>query len=263
MSALSCKERKIFLYVKGFSFAEQQCQMTIIFQLRKENMDKIYSRTRIHFPKVAYRGKNGNRNYEKIIKIILILTIAICVMVNMLNAINPIFERICKDKAVGIVTVEVNRLTTVNADRYQDSEMITIKQDENGNIQLLQVNSRPLNNMISDITNDIQKSLEDNDKMSAYIPLGSITGVKWLSGVGPNIPIKLALSGTIGTKIRNEFDDAGINQTIHRLWLDITCNVNILTPYEVIETQVANEIILSENVIIGGVPNVYLDADKE
>lgn len=224
-------------------------------------MDKIYSRTQIRFPRFIYGRNNNNKNYVKIIKIILILVIAILVMTNMLNAINPIFEKVCKDKAVGMVTLEVNRITTVNVDKYQDSEMITIKQDENGNIQLLQVNSRPLNNMISDITNDMQKSLEDNDKMSAYIPLGSVTGVKWLSGIGPNIPIKLALSGTIGTKIRNEFDDAGINQTIHRLWLDINCNVNILTPYEVIETQVANEIILSENVIIGGVPNVYLNTD--
>ena len=224
-------------------------------------MDKIYSRTRIHLPRVIYGRNNGNKNYNKIIKIILILVIAILVMVNMLNAIDPVFERICTDEAQGIITVEVNRITTVNADKYQESEMITIKQDEEGNIQLLQVNSRPLNNMISDITKDIQKSLDDNDRATSYIPFGSITGIKWLSGVGPKIPMKIALSGTIQTKIRNEFDDAGINQTIHRLWLDIICDVNILTPYEVIGTQVENEIILSENIIIGGVPTVYLNTD--
>lgn len=224
-------------------------------------MDKIYSRTRIHLPRMIYGRNNNNKNYEKIIKIILILVIAIIVMLNMLNAINPIFEKICKDKAKSMVTIEVNRITTANVDKYQESEMITIKQDENGNIQLLQVNSRPLNNMISDITKDIQKNLEDNDKVTSYIPFGSITGIKWVSGVGPRIPIKLALSGTIGTKIRNEFDEAGINQTIHRLCLDITCNINILTPYEVVETQVTSELVLSENVIIGGVPNVYLNTD--
>ena len=224
-------------------------------------MDKIYSRTRIHLPKVIYGGNNRNRNYNKIIKIILILIIAILVMINMLNAIDPIFEKICEDKAKSMVTMEVNTITTVNANKYQESEMITIKQDENGNIQLLQVNSKPLNNMISDITNDIQVRLDDNDKATSYIPFGSITGIKWLSGVGPRIPIKIALSGTIQTKIRNEFDDAGINQTVHRLWLDIICDVNILTPYEVISAQVENEVVLSENIIIGGVPNVYLNAD--
>lgn len=225
-------------------------------------MDKIYSRTRIRIPRVIYGGKNGNKNYQKIIKIILILIIAVLVMLNILNAINPIFEKICRDKAKSMITVEVNRITTDKIDKYQNSEMITIKQDENGNIQLLQVNSRPLNSMISEITNDIQNSLEDNDKITSYIPFGSVTGIKWVSGVGPRIPIKLVLSGTIDTKIRNEFDDAGINQTIHRLWLDITCDINILTPYEVIETEVTSELVLSENVIIGGVPNVYLNTDS-
>ncbi len=226
-------------------------------------MDKIYSRARIHIPRLIYGSNGGNRNYNKIIKIILILVIAILVMINILNAINPIFEKVCSDTAKSIVTIEVNRITTVNAEKYKDSEMITVKQDDNGNIQLLQVNSTPLNNMISDITNDIQISLDNNDNVTSDIPFGSVTGVKWLSGVGPRIPIKVALSGTIQTKIRNEFNDAGINQTIHRLWLDIVCDIDILTPYEVISTQVTNEVVLSENVIVGGVPTVYMNTDSD
>lgn len=224
-------------------------------------MDKIYSRARIHFPKIMYGGRNGNKNCKKIITIIIVLIIAILVMVNILNAINPLFEKLCIDEANSIVTIEVNRITTINVDKYQESEIITIKQDENGNIQLLQVNSRPLNNMISSITNDIQVSLNENDRLISNIPFGSITGIKWISGIGPKIPLKVALSGTIQTKIRNEFDDAGINQTLHRLWLDVTCDINILTPYEIIQTQVTSELVLSENVIIGGVPNVYLNTD--
>ena len=223
-------------------------------------MDKIYSRARIRFPRVIYGGKNGNKNHEKIIQIITILIIAVLVMMNILNSIDPIFVTVCKNKAESIVTIEVNKITTLNIDKYQDYEMITIEEDEQGNIQLLQVNTRPLNNMISDITNDIQVSLNNNEIVNSYIPFGSITGIKWISGVGPKIPLEIALSGTIQTKIRNEFSNAGINQTIHRLYLDITCNISILTPYEVMETQVLNEVILSENIIVGDVPNVYMNS---
>lgn len=224
-------------------------------------MDKIYSRSRIKIPKLAYRGNRGNRNLQKVIKIIIILTIAFLVMSNMLNAIDPIFQKLCIDEAESLVTIEVNTITTQNATKYQDRDIITIKQDDNGNIQLVQVNSEPLNSMISDITNDTQNSLNNNDTLTASIPFGSITGIKWISGMGPRIPIRIVLSGTIKTKVRNEFYEAGINQTIHRLWLDIICNINILTPYEVISTEVTNEIILSENVIVGGVPTVYMDSE--
>lgn len=223
-------------------------------------MDKIYSRARIRIPRVIYGG-GDNKNYCKIIKIATILVIAILVMINILNAVDPIFYAVCKEKAESMVTIEVNKITTINVDKYQDYEMVIIKEDEQGNIQLLQVNTRPLNNMISDITNDIQVSLDDNEIAKSYIRFGSITGIKWISGLGPKIPLEIAQSGTIQTEIRNEFSDAGINQTIHRLYLDITCNISILTPYETIETQVYNEVVLCENIIVGDVPNVYLNSE--
>ena len=223
-------------------------------------MDKIYSRNRIKLPKFRYRR---NRSGNKLIRIILILIIAISVLLNTLKAIDPIFDSVCKDEAKEIVILEVNRITTDNMIKYENSDVINVVNDENGNIQLLQVNSVPLNNMISDIINDVQNSLNNNDIVSSYIPFGSITGIKWIAGSGPKIPIRISLSGTIDTKIRNEFNEAGINQTLHRLWLDITCNIAILTPYKVEETQVTNEIVLSENVIIGGVPTVYMNMNEK
>lgn len=71
-----------------------------------------------------------------------------------------------------------------------------------------------------------------------------------MSGLGPDIPVKLSMSGTVITKVRSEFESAGINQTIHRLYLDVTCNVSVLTPYDVIEDSISNEIVLIENVIV-------------
>ena len=225
-------------------------------------MDKIYSRERVKLPRIIYSRGNDNKKTEKAIRVIMILVIAILVMTNILNAIDPIFNTVCKNKAESIVTIEVNRITTLNIDKYQEYEMITVKEDAEGKIKLLQINTRPLNNMISDITNDIQMSLNSNEIVNSYIPFGSITGIKWLSGMGPKIPLEIALSGTIQTKIRNDFSDAGINQTVHRLYLDITCNISILTPYENMETQVNNELILSENIIVGNVPDVYMNSGE-
>lgn len=224
-------------------------------------IDKIYSRKKIRIPK--FHSKNGSNTLKKISRIVLILIIAILVMINTLKAIDPIFTSVCKHQAEGIVTIEVNRITTENIIKYQESDMINIVNDENGNIKLLQVNSNPLNNMISDMVSDIQVSLNNNDIVNSSVPFGSITGIKWIAGAGPKIPMKIALAGTIQTKIRNEFNEAGINQTVHRLWLDISCEISILTPYKAEETVVTNEVILSENVIIGGVPNVYMNTEDE
>ncbi len=86
-------------------------------------------------------------------------------------------------------------------------------------------------------------------------------GSKIFSGFGPNIPIKLYTSGTVETKLRSEFESTGINQTIHRLYLDVACNVSILTPYDVINNNISNEVLLIENVIVGIVPSTYYNLE--
>lgn len=225
----------------------------------QDRMDKIYSRNRIKIPSFNY-GKNIL--LKKFIKTFFIIIIAFIVMINILRAVDPVFTEVCKYKAKETVITEINRITTENMIKYQDSNMINIVKDESGNIKMLQVNSTPLNNMISDIVNDIQVTLNDNSIVNTGIPFGSITGIKYISALGPIIPLRISSVGTIDTKIRNEFNESGINQTVHRLWLDINCRISILSPYKIEETEVNNEVILSENVIIGGVPNVYVDTNK-
>lgn len=82
-----------------------------------------------------------------------------------------------------------------------------------------------------------------------------------LSGFGPQIPMKFASSGIVETKVRSEFESAGINQTIHRIYLDVVCEVSVLTPYNVMEENIKNEVVLVENVIVGIVPTTYYNLE--
>lgn len=41
----------------------------------------------------------------------------------------------------------------------------------------------------------------------------------------------------------------------------MNCNVNILTPYNVISENITNEIVIAENVIIGLVPSTYYNLE--
>lgn len=90
---------------------------------------------------------------------------------------------------------------------------------------------------------------------------GSFTGTKLFSGIGPDINIKFLDTGTVETKVRSEFESTGINQTIHRIYLDVKCKVSILTPYNVVEETITNEVVLIENVIVGLVPSTYYNLE--
>ena len=73
--------------------------------------------------------------------------------------------------------------------------------------------------------------------------------------------MKLSTTGTVETSVRSEFESRGINQTIHRLYLDVECKVSILTPYNTIEDSITNQVVLIENVIVGLIPSTYYNLE--
>ena len=119
-----------------------------------------------------------------------------------------------------------------------------------------------INEITSDIAINIQKSLYNHEDTFVKMSLGSFTGSKLLSSIGPNIKIGLSSTGKVNTDIRSEFVSQGINQTIHRVYLQIDCKVSILTPYENIDTDVGNQVLLVENVIMGEIPENYFNVEK-
>ena len=75
--------------------------------------------------------------------------------------------------------------------------------------------------------------------------------------------IKIVVSsiGSVETDLRSEFIAQGINQTLHRVYLQIKCEVKILTPFNIITQSIDNQVLLLENVIVGHVPNTYYNLD--
>lgn len=87
--------------------------------------------------------------------------------------------------------------------------------------------------------------------------MGTFTGSKLLSGRGPKIYYRIISIGDVETDYRSEFKQAGINQTQHRVYLQVDCNVAILTPFNTIEEKISNQVVLAENVIVGNIPSTY------
>lgn len=90
---------------------------------------------------------------------------------------------------------------------------------------------------------------------------GSFTGFKLLAGRGAGVKITISSIGDVETDLRSEFTSQGINQTLHRVYLQVKCNVNILTPFDNIEREITNQVLLVENVIVGNIPNSYYNLE--
>lgn len=226
-------------------------------------MASIYRRKRIYLPKIVF-GKFNNMNSnksKKIIKFCLIIAIMITTFFTSLNSINPIIDTLCKDKAKSVATIICNEESTKIITNYKYEDLITIHRDKEENITMVQSNIVPINYIISDVGEKIQKRIDETHSENTYINLGSLTGSKILSGWGPNIPIKLALVGNVETDLRSEFKSHAINQTIHRIYLQVDCKISILTPYETTEEKIHNQVLIAENIIVGKIPETFYDLE--
>ena len=226
-------------------------------------MHKIYSRPRIRIPKVLLQTGNKlhSEKARKITIIMIILIIAFSTVKLILDAVLPIFDTLCENRAKSIATIVSNEQATIVMREHSYDELFTIEKDNNGNITKLKSNVLPINEIISDVANKIQEELNKKGRENIEIALGSFTGFKLLAGRGPGVKIRISSIGDVETDLKSEFTAQGINQTLHRVYLQVKCNVNILTPFDNISRDIANQVLLLENVIVGNIPSSYYNFD--
>ena len=138
---------------------------------------------------------------------------------------------------------------------------ISKEKDKNENIKMIKSNVIPINEIISDVALKIQNKIDERGRENIEIALGSFTGFKLLAGKGPGVKIRISSIGNVETDLRSEFISQGINQTLHRVYLQVKCKVNILTPFDNIEREITNQVLLVENVIVGNIPNTYYNLE--
>lgn len=223
-------------------------------------MDKIYSRRRINFPK-PLKNNMDNEKILKIVKIFLIISIAMVTANVIIRAITPIIDKQCVNKAKSIATKISNEQATIVMSKYKYEDLCTMEKDNNGNVTMIKANIIPINEIISDVAIYIQEELNKTENSEFSIKLGSFTGSKILSGRGPNVNIKISTIGNLDTSLESEFISAGVNQTLHRLYLQVECNVIILTPFNTMEEKITNQVLLAEAVIVGTPPSTYIKSD--
>lgn len=157
-------------------------------------MGKIYSRPRIKLPRIrwnrgnipCHRGMNNlNINTEKarkIVKIMLILIIAFSTVKLVLDAVLPIFDTLCEDKAKSIATIVSNEQATNVMREHSYDELFSIERDDNGNITMIRANVIPINEIISDIPNKIQEEINNRGREDIEIALRKFYRIQTISG---------------------------------------------------------------------------------
>ncbi len=140
---------------------------------------------------------------------------------------------------------------------YDNFVEITVGSD--GNVSLINVNMLMVNLLLCDLTEKTQINVNNLCKEKIYnVPFYAITGSLMLAQLGKNIEIEVKPIGHVECKLTSAFDGVSINQTLHRIYVEVTARVKMILPLYVKDLYVKTKIVVAENVIVGKVPEVYL-----
>lgn len=145
-------------------------------------------------------------------------------------------------------------------DAYQNYDnFIEISVGTDGNVSLINVNMLMVNLLLCDLTEKTQINVNNLCKEKIYnVPFYAITGSLMLAQLGKNIEIEVKPIGHVECKLSSKFDGVSVNQTRHSIFVDITARVKMILPLYVKDLYVSTKIVVAESVIVGKVPEMYL-----
>lgn len=203
------------------------------------------------------RKKYISRPKAILIKILLIFIIIILFFQYVSEKLEETVLILCKAKVESIAITISNKAIddVVEGKKYED--FITFVKDDNGKIIALKSNVVEMNNFASEIALKVQEMYDELDDIYIYVPIVNFIGNHFLAGYGPNVKVKVIPQGIVSTDFKTEFISTGINQTRHRVYLNVLCTMFITAPLIGEKMIVDTGVTVAETVLIGDVPDFY------
>lgn len=144
---------------------------------------------------------------------------------------------------------------------YDYDYFVSLGKNEQGNVVSLDANMSRVNAFSAELLSQVAELSQET--IEVHIPVGNLVGSSLLLGKGPDIVVHMIMLTSAHVEFRSELATAGINQTEHRLLLNVVVDIDVLVPWGRASTQTVTEVIIAETVIVGNVPNMYVNTTED
>ena len=203
--------------------------------------------------------KRLHRKKSFVIKLTIVIFLIIFLMYYFF-VVSPIIKTYTSAETRAVTEEAINRAVSnvINQSLKYDS-LIDISYTASGDIASFTANQFEINSISREIVEQAQIEMQTLGDEGLNINLGTFSGIPFLIGRGPIINLKLTPIGAVSSSFESTFESVGINMTKHTLYLYINVHVNIVLPIKSYDIYTSNQVLLAESIIIGKVPEVYLN----
>jgi len=202
---------------------------------------------------------------SKIVIVIAVLLITVVLLFILIDlGIKPTIIAMSEAKVEYIAVLAMNNaVSKILGSNIKYTDLTDVLTDKDGKITMIQYNTILINTLARETSTVAQDEIRSLGEEGITVPLGAITKSKLLSGMGPDIPVKIIPVGSVSTDFSDEFRQAGINQTRHKIYLELKTQVRIVVPLGSEIINVSTRVPITETIIVGDVPNSYVNVDNE
>ncbi len=165
-----------------------------------------------------------------------------------------------KARQVAIKTInDTIKKTIGNNIKYTD--LINVSYDKEGKIAMMQANTMLMNILASEVALEVQEQLVEISDSSIMLPLNNVFDIHIIKL--PSIKVRIIPQGAIDVDFATEFESAGINQTRHRIYIVVNTDIKMILPLTSENIRVTTNIPIAETIIIGDVPETFVDIPEQ
>lgn len=194
--------------------------------------------------------------------VVIILMISLCLWY-FFGVVQPIIVSLAEAKIESVAMAAINNAVySVMSETVEYEDLVTVFSDNSGKITMLQANTVKINSLARETARISQDSINKIGEQGIDISIGTLTGSPLLAGQGSTIHIKITPIGTCNSTLVSEFESAGINQTRHKIYLQLIAEVDIILPVFSSTLVTTTDILVCESILIGDVPETVINLDS-
>ena len=197
----------------------------------------------------------GQQKRARTVSLLLALAISIMCFYALLDRrvapqVQALAATAARQQAAQAISAAVEQVLTEEKVTYE--RLVGFGTDENG-MRSIQTNALELNLLRVKINSAVENAVSLR-RGRLKLPLGALMGSSLFAGAGPSVTVPLSMAGSALSDIRSDISGAGVNQTMHRILMDLRVSLSVILPGGAASSEIELTVCLAETVIVGNVP---------
>ncbi len=178
--------------------------------------------------------------------------------------LSPIIREMATTRVSNEASFAINRsiIRQIEEGNIAYDRIVLLEKDLQGNISAIKTNMAQVNLMKTTVLAMVDEEVLEISVSEIGIPVGNLLLPEFFSGKGPTIPVRIMSVSSSDADFLSSFSEAGINQTLHQIFLSVEVTMSVLTPMGAQTVTTQSQVLVAETVIVGAVPQTYWKVDS-